>query len=230
MTTHDATAGSHDHGHHGHPRLAHHFFDMEQQHESAKFGMWLFLVTEVLFFGGLFCFYAIYRAAHPEMFIETSKQLNVWMGAGNTVVLLFSSFTVAMAIRSIQLNQRRSCERYLIVTILCACVFLVVKYFEYTAKIDHGLVWGRFFDSDAVKQATAMGTNPHHFFSIYFCMTGLHGIHVVIGIGYMAWLLYLTRKGRFCSQYYAPIEMGGLYWHLVDLIWIYLFPLLYLIG
>lgn len=215
------------HGHH--PRLAHHFFEMEQQHESAKLGMWLFLLTEILFFGGLFCFYGVYRALHPEMFIGASKMLDWRLGGLNTVVLLISSFTVAMSIRAIQQNKVKACAFHLTVTIVCAFVFLVVKYFEYTAKIEHGLLPGSAFSDTHFLAQHPEVKNPHIFFGIYFCMTGLHGFHVVCGIAYMAWLLYLTLKGRFDSQYYAPIEMGGLYWHLVDLIWIYLFPLLYLI-
>jgi cytochrome c oxidase subunit 3 len=219
--------GAHDdHGHGHHPRLAHHFFDMSQQHEAAKLGVWLFLVTEVLFFGGLFCFYALYRTNHPELFVDAAKLLSWKMGAVNTVVLILSSFTVAMSIRSIQLNKPKQCEGYLLATIVFACGFLFIKYFEYSSKIDHGLLFGRYFDSDIL---LASGGSPHHFFSIYFCMTGLHGIHVALGIGYMFWLVHLCRQGRFCSEYYAPVEMGGLYWHFVDLVWIFLFPLLYLI-
>ncbi|HAR67547.1 MAG TPA: cytochrome C oxidase subunit III [Lentisphaeria bacterium] len=219
-TTHDS---------HGHPRLAHHFFEMEQQHECAKLGMWLFLLTEILFFGGLFCFYFIWRIMDPELFVGASEMLNWKLGGLNTIVLIFSSFTVAMAIRSIQQNKRNACAIYLAITIACAFVFLVVKYFEYSAKIGHGTLPGTSFHDLHFLAEHPEVKNPHIFFSIYFCMTGLHGFHVICGIVYIAWLLYLTLKNRFDSEYYAPIEMGGLYWHLVDLIWIYLFPLLYLI-
>ena len=213
--------------HHGHhPRLAHHFFDMEQQHESAKLGVWVFLVTEVLLFGGLFCFYAIYRAWHPEMFIEVHHYLDVKLGAINTLVLIFSSVTVALAIRSIQLNNQKATAVFLAITILCACVFLVIKYFEYSHKFHEGLLPGKYFSNPHLLNTE----NPHIFFSIYFAMTGLHGLHVLGGIGFLGWVLLLTLKGTYSSEYYIPIEMGGLYWHLVDLIWIYLFPLLYLIG
>jgi cytochrome c oxidase subunit 3 len=217
---HDSKSGQH-------PRLAHHFYEIEQQHESAKLGLWLFLVTEVLFFGGLFCFYALYRAQHPEMFVGASDLLDWRLGALNTIVLIASSLTVALAIRYIQLNKPRLCALHLALTIIFAFVFLVVKYIEYSAKIEHGLLPGTAFtDTHGV---TGHLQNPHTFFSIYFCMTGLHGFHVLCGIAYLGFLLLRTIQGRFDSVYYAPIEMGGLYWHLVDLIWIFLFPLLYLI-
>jgi cytochrome c oxidase subunit III len=211
-----------------HPRLAHHFYEIEQQHECAKLGIWLFLVTEVLFFGGLFCFYAIYRAMHPEMFVGASHLLDWRLGALNTVVLIASSLTVALAIRYIQLNKPRLCALHLALTILFAFVFLVVKYMEYAHKIHIGLLPGTAF-TDVTGVAGHL-QNPHTFFSIYFCMTGLHGFHVLCGIAYLGFLLLRTIQGRFDNVYYAPIEMGGLYWHLVDLIWIFLFPLLYLIG
>jgi cytochrome c oxidase subunit 3 len=217
---HDSNSGQH-------PRLAHHFYDIDQQHESAKLGIWLFLVTEVLFFGGLFCFYALYRAMHPEMFAGASQLLDWRMGALNTIVLIASSLTVALAIRYIQLNKPKLCALYLALTILFAFVFLVVKYMEYSAKIEHGLLPGTAF-TDTHGLAAHL-QNPHTFFGIYFCMTGLHGFHVLCGIAYLAFLLLRTIQGRFDNVYYAPIEMGGLYWHLVDLIWIFLFPLLYLI-
>ncbi|MCJ8329394.1 MAG: cytochrome c oxidase subunit 3 family protein [Lentisphaeria bacterium] len=224
------------------PHLAHHFVDMEQQHESAKLGIWLFLLTEILLFGGLFCFYAIYRYMNPELFVDMNKLLNVKMGAINTVVLITSSLTVALAIREIQRNNRRNTIILLIITILCACTFMVVKYFEYSGKYHAGLLPGKFFDPnwDYIYNSPAYGPermqeiinakNPHIFFSIYFLMTGLHGLHVIFGIMYICFLVYRTADGTYNSQYYAPIEMGGLYWHLVDLIWIYLFPLLYLIA
>ena len=213
-----------------HPKLAHHFYEMEQQHECAKLGIWLFLVTEVLFFGGLFCFYAIYRAMHPEMFVGASHMLDWKLGAVNTVVLITSSLTMALAIRYIQLNKPKLCALHLTLTILFAFVFLIIKYFEYSSKIGHGLLPGTAFSDAHFLAAHPEIQNPHHFFGIYFCMTGLHGFHVICGIAYIGFLLLRTIQGRFDNQYYAPVEMGGLYWHLVDLIWIFLFPLLYLIG
>jgi cytochrome c oxidase subunit 3 len=201
------------------------FADIEQQKESAKLGMWLFLLTEILLFGGLFVAYAIYRAWYPDLFFNAHKVLDVGLGALNTVVLISSSLTMALAIRSIQLNRTRASMRLLLITLLLAGVFLVVKYFEYSHKFDLGQLPGRFYTFEGIE-----GNNPHIFFSIYFMMTGLHGVHVIGGIGVIAWLAKRTARGDFSAEYYTPVEMTGLYWHLVDLIWIFLFPLLNLIG
>lgn len=215
-----------DHAHAGHhPKLAHHFHDMEQQHESLKLGVWLFLLTEILLFGGLFCAYAVYRWLHPETFYEVHKFLDVKMGAINTIVLITSSVTIALAIRAVQRNKQDQAVLLLIITLLCALGFLIIKYFEYTHKFHDGLLPGKFFSNTEV-----LGTDPQVFFSIYFGMTGLHGLHVIFGMIFIGFLLYQTMNGVYSSEYYTPVEMGGLYWHLVDLIWIYLFPLLYLIG
>ena len=209
-----------------HPaHLQHHFADSEQQQESARLGMWVFLLTEILLFGGLFCFYAIYRAWYPEMFFNAHKYLNIVMGATNTVVLITSSLTMALAIRSMQLGRQREAMYNLIATLSLAAVFLVIKYFEYEHKFHLGQLPGKYYTFEGIK-----GTNPHVFFSVYFLMTGLHGIHVIGGMGIIAWMIRRTRRGEFSSQYYTPLELTGLYWHLVDLIWIFLFPLLYLIG
>ncbi len=209
-----------------HPaHLQHHFSDVEQQRESAKLGMWFFLLTEVLTFGGLFCAYAIYRSWYPEMFSIAHRELNVTMGTINTVVLITSSLTMALAIRSMQLNNKGMTQIMLFLTILLAATFMVIKYFEYTHKIHVGQLPGKYYFFEGID-----ANNPHIFFSIYFAMTGLHGIHVLIGIGVIAWLMIRTSKNEFSSEYYTPIEMTGLFWHLVDLIWIFLFPLFYLIG
>lgn len=215
---------SHDTPAHASP-LQHHFADMEQQRDSAKLGMWLFLLTEVLLFGGLFCAYAIYRAWHPEMFSNAHHQLNVWLGGINTVVLITSSVTMALAIRSMQLDQRKQAVWFIYSTIALAGVFLVIKYFEYSHKFHLGQLPGKYYTFQGLE-----GANPHVFFSVYFMMTGLHGFHVLCGMGAMVWLLRRIKSGEFSSAYYTPIEMTGLYWHLVDLIWIFLFPLFYLIG
>lgn len=198
---------------------------MEQQRDSAKLGMWLFLLTEVLLFGGLFCAYAIYRAWHPEMFSNAHHFLDVALGATNTVVLITSSVTMALAIRCMQLDQRKQAVWFIYSTIALAGVFLIIKYFEYSHKIHLGQLPGKYYTFQGLE-----GTNPHVFFSVYFMMTGLHGFHVLCGIGAMIWLLRRIKQGEFSSEYYTPIEMTGLYWHLVDLIWIFLFPLFYLIG
>ncbi|MCB1198269.1 MAG: cytochrome c oxidase subunit 3 family protein [Deltaproteobacteria bacterium] len=205
--------------------LAHHFTDLEQQSESAKMGMWLFLLTEILLFGGVFVAYAIYRAWHPETFINAHRFLDVRLGTINTIVLIVSSLTIALAIRDMQLDRRKQCMRNLIITILLAGVFLVIKYFEYSHKFHVGMLPGKFYTFDGIE-----GTNPHIFFSIYFLLTGIHGLHIIIGMSLIAWMLLKVKKGHFSSNYFVPIEAVGLYWHLVDLIWIFLFPLLYLIG
>lgn len=205
--------------------VQHHFVDAEQQRESSKLGMWIFLLTEVLTFGGLFAAYAVFRAWYPDMFINAHKALDVTMGSINTVVLITSSVTIALAIRSLQIGKAIAAQRYLILTLLLAATFLVIKYFEYSHKFHVGQLPGHFYTYEGIE-----GTNPHVFFGIYFAMTGLHGLHVIIGMGVITWMLIRTAKGEFSPEYYTPVEMTGLFWHLVDLVWIYLFPLFYLIG
>lgn len=204
--------------------LQHHFSDSKQQHETAKLGMWLFLLTEVLLFGGLFLAYSVFRAWYPDTFINANKVLNVWLGGLNTVVLISSSVTMALAIRSIQLDRKSASLRFLFVTVIFAFVFLIIKYFEYSHKFHEGQLPGKFYTFEGIE-----GTNPHVFFSVYFMMTGLHGIHILGGIGVITWMMVKVWKNQLSSSYYTPMEMTGLYWHLVDMIWIYLFPLLYLI-
>jgi len=205
--------------------LAHHFSDAEQQKDSAKLGMWLFLLTEMLLFGGLFCSYAVFRAWNPEMFLNAHKFLDVQLGTINTFVLISSSLTMALAIRSIQLNKKNLSIAFLISTFVFATIFLVIKYFEYSHKFHLGQLPGKYYTFTGVE-----GTNPHIFFSIYFAMTGVHALHILIGMSVIAVILVNTLKNKYSSEHYTPVEMTGLYWHLVDLIWIYLFPLLYLIG
>ena len=224
--------GHDDHGHHGPKWLAHHFDTPAQQFDAAKLGMWAFLAQELLFFSGLFVAYGVYRSWYPQMFVAASHQLDKIMGATNTVVLLFSSFTAAMAVRSSQVGNRRATGNYLLVTIACACVFLVIKYFEYSHKFHAGLLPGRFFHPHAdhlVAGAPALPANASSFFSIYFMMTGVHGVHVLVGIGILIWIWIRNNRGDFSKEYFTPVDIAALYWHLVDLVWIYLFPLLYLI-
>jgi len=212
--------------HSDHPKhLQHHFSESKQQHDSAKLGMWLFLLTEVLLFGGLFLAYAVFRAWNPETFVNANKELDVVLGGLNTIVLITSSLTMALAIRSTQLNNKEATLKFLFVTLLFALTFLVIKYFEYSHKFHEGQLPGKFYTFDGIE-----GTNPHIFFSVYFMMTGLHGIHVLGGMGVITWMIMRVRKNEFSSQYYTPLEITGLYWHLVDMIWIFLFPLLYLIS
>lgn len=205
--------------------LKHYFVDSDQQMDASKMGMWVFLVTEILFFGGLFAAYIVYRAWYPELFFMASVELDAFWGTVNTAVLISSSLTVAMAIRSAQLNQIKGLIINLWITIGLACVFMVIKYFEYVEKFGKGILPGEYYTYEGIAHEKA-----NIFFSIYYVMTGLHGIHVVIGIGIMLWLVWKAKKGAFSSEYYTPVEITGLYWHLVDVIWIFLFPLLYLID
>ena len=278
--------------HTGEPHLAHHFANLDQQYQSAKLGMWVFLATEVLFFGGLFCAYVVYRANHPEVFLYAHQFLDKRLGALNTAILICSSFTIAWAVRAAQLKQVRLLILLLSLTFLLASGFLGVKYIEYRQKWEHGLLWARRYhpevhlvqespghdvevpgaapggpgaeaaqvppvapapagDADRSRIADAatgpaglaepvaaggehaVVAEPHNaqvFFSIYFLMTGLHGIHVIAGIGAFAWLFFCARRGDFSSGHFTRVDMVALYWHLVDLIWIYLFLLLYLID
>ena len=222
----------HGHGHHGPKWLAHHFDTPAQQFDAAKLGMWVFLAQELLFFSGLFVAYGVYRSWYPEMFFAASHQLDKIMGGTNTIVLLFSSFTAAMAVRSSQLGNRKATGNYLLITILCACGFLVIKYFEYTHKFHAGLLPGRFFHPHVehlVAGAPPLPPNTGSFFGIYFMMTGIHGVHVIIGIGILIWIWLRNNRGEFSKEYFTPVDIAALYWHLVDLVWIYLFPLLYLV-
>lgn len=313
---HAAEGDAHAHD----PHLAHHWATPKQQFESGKLGMWIFLATEILMFGGLFVAYSVYRSNHPEIFIYAHQFLDKTWGGINTLVLICSSLTMAWAVRASQLNQQRALVLCLVLTLLGACGFLGIKYVEYKAKWEHGLLWGKYYkpvdhghdvvvkplethettamtgsgaaapmiapppseaghvpgsdlhiapsdmppnaegsaaatsapaDPDAPKIKPAPvgprglallagagdahaghGKEPENvrtFFSVYFLMTGLHGIHVLVGMGLITWILLRALKREFSNRYFAPVDLVGLYWHLVDLIWIFLFPLLYLI-
>jgi cytochrome c oxidase subunit 3 len=291
-------------------RVDHHFESADQQYQSAKLGMWIFLATEILFFGGLFCAYTVYRSNHPEVFVFGHHFLDKNLGALNTVILICSSLTAAWAVRAAQLRQIRVLKIMIAVTMLFAFGFLGVKGIEYTTKWKHGLLWARQYhphidhkeasetvveegeiaegsnevsvedtvveqkvgdsdlaaiQTDIVEESPAVAApdadrskippaaqgpsglatpaekdagagiqiepaNAQIYFSIYFLMTGLHGIHVIAGIGAFAWLFFCARRGDFSSGHFTRVDMVALYWHLVDLIWIYLFPLFYLIG
>ncbi|MCU0302596.1 MAG: cytochrome c oxidase subunit 3 [Thermoanaerobaculales bacterium] len=275
-------AHHHEHGHD--PSVAHHFESAEQQRQSTKLGMWVFLATEILFFGGLFVAYTVYRVNHPEVFVFGAYFLDTALGALNTVVLIFSSFTIAWAVRAAQLGQLRLLRWLIIATMACAFVFMGVKYVEYSAKWKHGLLWAGSYnphlehgdepaaghgEAEAPSSTTgapeagapadpdrstiapaaegphglaapAVAADPHAmpvepanarvFFSIYFMMTGLHGIHVLAGIAAMLWLLRCLGRGDFDGGRFTKVDMVALYWHVVDIIWIYLFLLLYLID
>jgi cytochrome c oxidase subunit 3 len=224
---------AHDaHGHHGPKWLAHHYDTPIQQFDAAKLGMWVFLAQELLFFSGLFVAYGVYRSWYPEMFRAAAHQLNKEMGATNTVVLLFSSLTAALAVRSAQVGNRKLTGRLILTTIACAFGFLCIKFFEYKHKFEGGLLPGRFYHPHAehlVQGAPPLPANTGSFFSIYFMMTGVHGVHVIIGIGVLIWVWMRNNRGDFSKEFFTPVDIVALYWHLVDLVWIYLFPLLYLI-
>lgn len=300
------------HAEHEHPPyLQHHFDTPVQQFEAGKLGMWLFLATEVLFFSGLFVAYAVYRRNHPEIFLDAHTALSVFWGATNTVILITSSFTMALGVYCAQKSYRTGLIVCLILTLAGAAGFMAIKAVEYSQKWEHGLLWGKFFDPNglhpalhdeigghaaapAPSHAPTPGTNHaaaatpavaaaahtppaaadaghapppaptgpektqllpsgvlpyrpvelpppdshealeraknlHIFFGIYFAMTGLHGLHVLAGMVVLTWLLVGAVRGRYGASYFTPVDLGGLYWHLVDLVWIYLFPLLYLI-
>ena len=258
-----------------HPEhLAHHFDTAEQQFESGKLGMWIFLATEILLFGGLFCAYAVYRSNHPEIFAYAHRFLDTTLGAVNTAVLICSSFTMAWAVRCAQLGRKRALVRLLAATIALAACFLGIKYIEYQHKWKEGLLWGKYFRASLEQPATPGKASPtpaptpafnpderslippaaqgpsglakpgqpavlggsagppkdvQVFFAVYFTMTGLHGIHVIAGMIVLTLMLLRATKGEFGPTYFTPVDLAGLYWHLVDLIWIFLFPLLYLI-
>ncbi len=209
----------------GRHNFAHHFKNAFHEFDACKVGMWLFLLQEVLFFSPLFVGYAVFRSLYHEAWHEASHLLDWKLGALNTIVLISSSFTMAMAVRAAQRGDRKKIVLNLAITIACAVAFLVVKYFEYAHKIHLGLLPAGMFTYQGLAHPKAT-----LFFSLYFMMTGLHGIHVLIGIGLLTWILIRAGRGEFDEGYFTPVEMTGLYWHFVDLVWIYIFPLLYLVG
>lgn len=211
------------------------FQTLDQQRESATLGMWVFLITEVMFFGGLFLTYIVNRAIYSAAFAEASRELNVQMGGGNTAVLILSSFTMAMAVWASQTGKKKQVVLFLIATLFLGSVFLGVKYFEYAEKFHHHLIPGLGFQFPQVSPAIVaedpyINVHAQLFFSLYFGMTGLHALHMVVGAGLLIWLIRQALRGRFTPEYNTPVELVGLYWHFVDIVWIYLFPLLYLID
>ena len=210
---------------------------MEQQKEAGTIGMWLFLLTEIMFFGGLFLAYTIYRAKYPEGFLFGSHLLNVPLGGTNTVVLIVSSLTMAMAVYYSQLGDRKKVVFFLVITFILGMTFLGIKYVEYSAKIHDHL-----FPAFSTYHPETPDVNPHHgiplelqqqvrvFLWIYFLMTGLHALHMIIGGGILITLIIMAHRGKFTKYYNSPVEISGLYWHFVDIVWIFLFPLLYLTG
>jgi cytochrome c oxidase subunit 3 len=215
-----------DVAHAHHPALAHHFDDLGQQQEAATLGMWVFLVTEVLFFGGLFLVYSIYRVWYHDAFVAASHELDVTLGTINTAVLITSSLTMAMAVHAAQLGNRRLLMIFLVATMALGAVFLGIKAVEYYDKYTHHHIPGAGFAFEPHE----LSRHAQIFFSLYFAMTGLHALHMIIGLGIMTVMLWISWRGRISAEYYIPIEISGLYWHFVDIVWIFLFPLLYLIG
>jgi cytochrome c oxidase subunit 3 len=216
---HGAATGPH------HAAHAHQFETVEQHREAASLGMWIFLVTEIMFFGGLFLAYLLYRWSHPDVFAHASHHLNITLGGINTAVLIGSSLTMALAVRGAQLGDRRTTVAFLIVTIVLGGAFLGIKAVEYSHKFHEHLFPGSGFHYEG-----ADSRHAQMFFFIYFCMTGLHALHMVIGIGILTVIAVMAARGRFSPDYHSPVEASGLYWHFVDIVWIFLFPLLYLIG
>jgi len=212
------------------PGFKHQFEDMEQQREAGSLGMWVFLVTEIMFFGGLFATYIIYRTLYLTAFEEGSRLLNVKFGAANTAVLIGSSLTMALAIHAAQAGKKKSEQvMYLVLTMILGALFLFLKFnYEWRADYHEHLIPG--FGFIIRPEWGAAGTHVPLYFCFYFFMTGLHAMHMIIGFGILGTLTVMAHRGRFSSEYYAPLEVSGLYWHFVDIVWIFLFPLLYLIG
>jgi cytochrome c oxidase subunit III len=302
-TVHQHPAGEQHHvdhsGHGHHPMQQHHFTGMEDQYEASSFGMWVFLVQEIMFFGGLFCAYLVYRNMYPNAFGLASNALRVDLGLFNTIVLIGSSLTMALAVNAAQRSLRGRLIMMLLATMGLGSIFLGVKVIEYTEKFEKREVPGANFcynpigtpcrgvshapeatsailkryvsggygqapglgehtpassphSAPAHEGAAATGTESGHanalpvtneaserarsmpgseiYYSLYFAMTGMHALHMIVGIGIMIWLLYWAFKGLYGADYFTPIENFGLYWHFVDIVWIFLFPLLYLIN
>jgi len=214
-------------------RLAHWYRSWEEQTESVTLGMWLFLVTEVMFFGGIFTAYLLYRSQSPDAFAAASHHLDILLGGVNTAVLIGSSLTVVLSVWAAERGKQKALAFWLFATIVLGLTFLVIKYFEYSAKWEHNLVPGAdfaFHDTRPGEHGYVDPDRARMFFHFYFFMTGLHALHMIIGIGVYAVLLFNTIKGKYTVRWHDPIPVAGLYWHFVDLVWIFLFPLLYLIG
>ena len=221
--------------HSGHHH-AHHFDSAEHEYQTAKQGVWLFMCTEILMFGGLFVGYAIFHHLYPEVFKVGSTFTDWRYGTTNTIVLLTSSLTMALGIYYAQTNKKNHSLWMLGITVLCGFAFMFIKYLEYSHKFHMGLAPGAWYhiNEEGLEHLHALGIHkiPENlalYFSFYFMMTGLHGIHVMIGMCLIVWTMIRTARGEFNSHYYTPVEGVGLFWHLIDLVWIYLFPLLYLV-
>ena len=210
---------------HHHPALAHHFENLDEQKEASSLGMWVFIAQEVMFFGGLFLAYTVYRNLYPAAFAEASHHLDWKLGGINTAVLICSSLTMALAVHAAALGHRKQIVLYLIATVVLGSIFLGIKIVEYGDKFEHHLVPGAHF------QFAGPNARPAQiFYSLYFAMTGLHALHMIIGIPIILAIAWRAHRGHYGPEYHTPVEMTGLYWHFVDIVWIFLFPLLYLVG
>jgi cytochrome c oxidase subunit 3 len=232
---------------HGHPALQHHFENMEQQREAGTIGMWVFLVTEIMFFGGMFLAYTLYRSYYPAAFASASNHLDITLGAVNTGVLILSSFTMAMSVYFTQVGKQRPQILCLVLTLVLGLTFLGIKAVEYHDKYTDHLIPGHLIASSPFGPAVQehdQPMDPHKlhllpgatlkqvelFYWIYFAMTGMHALHMIIGAGLLIFLIIFSLRGRYDPEYHGPVEVIGLYWHFVDIVWIFLFPLLYLLG
>ncbi len=217
------------------PYLRHHFDSMEQQFDSATLGMWVFLLTEIMFFGGMFGAYTVYRSMYPAAFASTSMHMNPAFGAANTAVLIVSSLTMALAVRSARMGSQKALQIFLILTMIFGIAFLVIKGFEYHEHwVDMKVpLFSGHWDYSNTPEFPHQAQYSHQaqiLFCFYFFMTGFHAVHMLVGVGLMTTILVMARRGVFRQNYFTPVEISGLYWHFVDIVWIFLFPLLYLIG
>ncbi|HEY2093035.1 MAG TPA: cytochrome c oxidase subunit 3 [Thermoanaerobaculia bacterium] len=209
-----------------HPFLQHHFEDLGQQHEASTLGMWCFLTTEILFFGGIMLAYWIYRLAYPDAWSVASTLQNTTLGATNTIVLIMSSLTMALAVREAQLGRRLGIVAMLFLTLIFGSCFLGIKMYEYHAHWQEGLFPGSAWHWN---ENPELAPKIQLFMTFYWGMTGLHALHMIIGAGLLLWFMWRAWKDQFGPEYYGPVEIMGLYWHFVDIVWIFLFPFLYLI-
>ena len=245
VTVATETHAAHEEHHVSLPQHRHHFETPEQQREAGTFGMWLFLLTEIMFFGGLFFAYLLYRNWYNPAFVAASNQLNIPLGTTNTAVLITSGFFMALAVWAAEVRKKTFLVATLLLATIFGLVFLGVKYFEYKEKWEKHHIPGASFDiSEFVNPprdaktgkpveeplSPDMAQKTQVFFSLYFAMTGMHALHMIIGVGLLLWLIPRAQRGDFTAGYVAPIENFALYWHFVDIVWIFLFPLLYLIN
>ena len=211
------------------PHLEHHFDSLEQQQTAATLGMWMFLATEVMFFGGMFAGYAVYRWRYPAAWIEGSSHLDTLWGTINTCVLLTSSLTVALSVYEAQMGRRRRLVWMLVATMVLGAAFLGIKFYEYYHKWEENLIPVPGFKLSHATNPEVPQELVRMFYGFYFAMTGFHALHMIIGLGLYTWLVVRARRGEFSTEYHTPVEIVGLYWHFVDIVWVFLFPLLYLV-